>query len=299
MTNPSQASKRKPSVLGRRRTLGQGRIIDLRNGRRVDVDLSSDLSDVALVLDDRSLIETQANCPELLSSVAMVRVVEHDESDVDAASLFGHVLSRRQLFAKRTIDIAVASLAGVIAAPVVAAAAIAIKLDSPGPVFFSQVRSGRDARPFTMYKLRTMKIDNDDSQHRAYVASLIKGEASTQSGNYKIARDSRVTRCGGFLRKYSIDELPQLWNVIRGDMSLTGPRPSLPHEVSLFNSVAWQRLRVSPGLTGLWQVSGRSRLTFDEMIDLDVKYWKQWSLLGELRIILKTPKAVLGGRGTA
>jgi lipopolysaccharide/colanic/teichoic acid biosynthesis glycosyltransferase len=180
-----------------------------------------------------------------------------------------------------------------------AAAALAVRTDTRGPVLFAQERVGLGGRTFRILKLRTMVVDNDDSEHAAYVAALITGRAHTREGVYKLVGDSRITRVGRFLRRYSIDELPQLWNVLRGDMSLVGPRPALPREVALYDGHARRRLAVKPGLTGLWQVSGRCELSFVEMVDLDIAYGRDWSLLSDVRILLKTPAAALTGRGAA
>jgi lipopolysaccharide/colanic/teichoic acid biosynthesis glycosyltransferase len=200
---------------------------------------------------------------------------------------------------KRSIDV-VGSTAGlVLAAPVIAVAAAAISVESRGGWLYRQMRVGQRGRPIRIYKLRTMIAGNDDDRHRAYVASLIRGEASPRDGVFKLVDDPRRTRVGRVLRRYSIDELPQLWNVLRGDMSLVGPRAPLAHEVELYDERAHLRLTPKPGLTGLWQVSGRSRLSFDEMVDLDVRYAREWTPLLDLRILLRTPAAVFSGDGTA
>ncbi|HEV2767086.1 MAG TPA: sugar transferase [Acidimicrobiales bacterium] len=200
---------------------------------------------------------------------------------------------------KRSVDVVVAGTVLVLGLPVLAFAAVAIAVEGRGGVLFSQTRVGCNGRRFRMYKLRTMRPANDEGQHRAYVAELIRGEGRAQDGMYKLVADDRRTRVGRVLRSFSIDELPQLWNVLRGDMSVVGPRPPLPAEVALYDEAAWARMAVNPGLTGLWQVSGRSRLSFQEMVELDVRYWQEWSPLLDLRILLRTPKAVLWGRETA
>ena len=194
---------------------------------------------------------------------------------------------------KRTVDVVVATVALVVALPVIAGAALAISIESPGGWLFTQTRLGANGRPFRLYKLRTMVSGNDDAQHRAYVASLILGQGAASDGLFKLVNDPRRTRVGSILRRFSIDELPQLWNVLKGDMSLIGPRPPLPSEAELYDEATWSRMAVSPGLTGLWQVSGRSRLTFAEMVALDVRYWQNWSPLLDMRILLRTPRAVL------
>ncbi len=181
----------------------------------------------------------------------------------------------------------------------VALAALAVRLTSPGPALFVQTRVGRHGRHYRLYKLRTMYQGNDDRAHRAYVARLIAGAGERCDGVYKLVDDPRITRVGRVLRKLSIDELPQLWNVLKGDMSLVGPRPPLPHETELYPARAWGRLRVKPGITGLWQVSGRCELSFEDMVSLDVRYWQRWSFLSDLRILLKTPGTVFSRRGAA
>ena len=217
-----------------------------------------------------------------------------------ATALDGTALRHSVRFTKRLLDVLLALALGPVSLPLVAAAAVAIKLNTPGPVLFWQWRVGWNGRLFRMVKLRTMVIGNDESRHVAYVAELIRGEAAQQAGGiFKITDDPRVTRIGGLLRRLSIDELPQIFNVLRGDMSIVGPRPALPREVELYDERASQRLKVRPGLIDLWQVSGRSELDFRAMVDLDVAYWERWTLTRELTIILKTPAAVLNRRGTA
>lgn len=200
---------------------------------------------------------------------------------------------------KRAVDVGIVMILLLATSPILLVAALLIRLESPGNVIFRQVRIGADGRRFTCYKLRTMTADNDDSVSAAYVAALIDGEATATRGMYKLVADPRITRVGRLLRRFSIDELPQLWNVASGDMSLVGPRPPLPHEFERYDGTALQRLRVKPGLTGLWQVSGRCERTFAEMVALDNQYWHCWSPLLELRILLRTPGAILRGRGAA
>jgi lipopolysaccharide/colanic/teichoic acid biosynthesis glycosyltransferase len=208
-------------------------------------------------------------------------------------------LSRASRIVKRTVDIVGASLLLVVFLPVVVMAAIAIKLETPGPVLFRQSRVGKGARRFQMLKLRSMYVDNDDAIHHDYVAKLMRGEAEAHEGVFKLVHDPRVTKVGRVIRRYSVDELPQFWNVLRGDMSLVGPRPALPREVALYDGAAHQRLAVKPGVTGLWQVSGRSRLTFSDMVELDVAYWREWTLRRDIGILLRTPVAAFSGRGSA
>lgn len=194
--------------------------------------------------------------------------------------------------AKRAFDVAVALVVLVVALPVLVLAAALIRLESPGPVLFRQGRVGRGGRRFTIIKLRTMRVGGDDATHMQYVAALVNGLATPQAGIYKLD-DDRRTRVGEFLRRSSLDELPQLLNVLGGSMSLVGPRPSTPEEAELWDERARQRLQVKPGITGLWQVSGRSRLTYDEMLDLDLRYAAQRSIWLDVRILARTPFALL------
>lgn len=193
--------------------------------------------------------------------------------------------------AKRTFDV-VASLAGlVLVSPVLLVAAIAIKLTSPGPVLFRQERVGRDGRTFQLLKLRTMVVDAE----KMLPDLLDRNECDGPL--FKLRDDPRITSAGRWLRKLSIDELPQLWNVVRGDMSLVGPRPALPREVQAWNEELFERLRVRPGITGMWQVSGRSESGFEEYQRLDLFYVDNWSLLIDLGILARTIPTVLSGRG--
>jgi lipopolysaccharide/colanic/teichoic acid biosynthesis glycosyltransferase len=210
-----------------------------------------------------------------------------------------NAFSRWQRCAKRVLDLAVSVPMILVLLPLVGAAALMIKLDSRGPVLFVQTRVGQGGREFRLLKLRTMHVGNDDTCHRAYVADLIQGRAQIHGGLYKLTGDPRITRVGHYLRRLSIDEIPQLLCVIGGQMSMVGPRPPLPNEVSLYDTTTWQRMRVKPGLTGPWQVSGRSLLSFDEMVRLDVEYWKSWRFSRDVALIARTPAAVLSRRGAA
>jgi lipopolysaccharide/colanic/teichoic acid biosynthesis glycosyltransferase len=200
---------------------------------------------------------------------------------------------------KRCVDIAGSLLLLLMLLPLLAIIAVAIKLTSQGPVFYRQTRIGHGGRTFTLLKFRSMFPNCDDSLHRNYVTRMIAG-AQVPHGHeaglaiYKIVNDPRVTPVGKILRRNSLDELPQLCNVLRGDMSLVGPRPPLPYEFACYRG--WHRrrvLEVKPGLTGLWQVYGRCRTTFEEMVRLDLRYARQWSLWLDLKILLSTPAAVV------
>jgi len=212
---------------------------------------------------------------------------------------FDPVLSAGARAFKRALDLLVLLVVSpfvLVAAPFIA---IAVKMTSRGPVLFTQQRVGADGKLFRLYKFRTMFVNNDDSAHREYVAALMRDEAPQHDGMFKMTHDPRVTRVGRFLRRYSLDELPQLWNVLRGDMSIVGPRPPLLTESQDYDLTAWDRLRVPPGLTGLWQVSGRCALSFTQMVELDVEYWRTWSPMLEIRILARTPLALASTRGAA
>lgn len=198
---------------------------------------------------------------------------------------------RARLVAKNVLDVTLAAVLGVAVLPVVLGAAAAVALTSPGPAFFRQTRIGIDGRPFTMWKLRTMYADAE-----AQLAAL--READEGAGVlFKLRADPRVTPVGRVLRRFSVDELPQLWNVVRGDMSLVGPRPPLASEVDAYEDQVHRRLAVKPGVTGLWQVSGRSDLDWEESVRLDLRYADNWSVAMDLMILWKTGRAVLRGAG--
>ena len=203
----------------------------------------------------------------------------------------------RRRATKRTLDVLVATVALVVVSPVLVTAYLVVRLSSRGPGLFRQTRVGRDGKPFEILKLRTMYAANEDGRHREYVRKLLAGEARPQNGLYKLDRDERITPVGSILRRTSIDELPQLINVLRGDMSLVGPRPALPWEGTMFPAWAAPRYWVRPGITGLWQVSGRNRLTMLEGLQLDVEYVTRQSLWLDLVILLRTVPTVLAARG--
>jgi lipopolysaccharide/colanic/teichoic acid biosynthesis glycosyltransferase len=197
---------------------------------------------------------------------------------------------------KRLLDLSLAAAALLVLSPVLAVIWLAVRLTSPGPAVFRQERLGRGQRPFTMYKFRTMCTGNSDAIHRDYVGRLLaEGAPPTggEQGFYKLESDPRVTRLGAWLRRTSLDELPQLVNVVRGDMSLVGPRPVLAWEAELFNESVRVRFQVPQGLTGLWQVSGRSRLSMRQALDLDVEYVRRQSLGLDLAILARTIPAQL------
>lgn len=212
--------------------------------------------------------------------------------------------SKLYLAAKRTMDIVGSAVGLLIFVPLFLVIALAIKLTSKGPVLFRQQRIGQFGTPFVFLKFRSMYLNNDPKIHLDYIQQLISGKAERQPSNgngqgvYKLTTDPRVTRVGALLRRTSLDEFPQFINVLRGEMSLVGPRPPIPYEVDGYQ--AWHRRRVleaKPGITGLWQVSGRSRVGFDEMVRLDVRYAMQRSFWLDLKILLLTPRAVILGEG--
>jgi lipopolysaccharide/colanic/teichoic acid biosynthesis glycosyltransferase len=181
-------------------------------------------------------------------------------------------------------------------APVIALCVAAVRLTSPGPIIFRQSRIGRNQEPFLMLKFRTMYADADDRVHREQAMREMRGDGAGDGRcAFKDERDPRITPVGRFLRRYSLDEIPQLVNVLRGDMALVGPRPSLPYEAELFPSWANERYQCRPGMTGLWQVSGRSHLSLVEMLELDCRYVREWGLRSDLNILVRTPQAVLEG----
>ncbi|MBA3842400.1 MAG: sugar transferase [Actinobacteria bacterium] len=205
-------------------------------------------------------------------------------------------LSRASRLIKRGIDFAGSAAGLLLIAPLFAAIAVAVRIDSPGPVFFRQRRLGMGMREFTVLKFRTMKADTDESPHREYINRLMTEEIAPEQGAlYKLARPGQVTRVGRFLRKTSLDEIPQLVNVLRGDMSLVGPRPCIPYETDHFKPHHFERFRVPAGLTGLWQVTGRAHTTFGDALDLDVAYARSWSLGLDLRLLARTPLLMLFG----
>ena len=214
--------------------------------------------------------------------------------------LFREPLSNAARVLKRTFDLLVSALAILLLLPLWLLIALLIKLDSKGPVFYTQERVGMDGRLFLVFKFRTMKAGAESDVHREYQRAFIAGHAEANLSDngkptYKLLTDPRITRVGKFLRRTSLDEVPQLLNVLMGDMSIVGPRPPIPYEVEAYELWHRKRLDMKPGLTGLWQVSGRNRLPFEEMVRLDLFYIENWSLLLDLKIILRTALVMLEG----
>ena len=204
---------------------------------------------------------------------------------------------------KRMIDIVGSLAALIVFSPLLAVIAVAVKLTSKGPILFQQPRVGQHGVPFKFLKFRSMRTDSDPKMHREFINEFIRGSSNAPQGQtgpkmYKITDDPRVTRVGRFIRRTSLDELPQFWNVLRGEMSLVGPRPPIPYELESYRPWHKRRiLEVKPGITGLWQIYGRSRTTFDEMVRLDLRYARTWSILMDLRILVQTPRAMFSGEG--
>ncbi len=206
-------------------------------------------------------------------------------------------------FIKRFIDVLASLTVLILGFPFFLAITVLIKITSRGPVFFKQERIGEQGTPFALFKFRTMKQDCDDTLHREFTKNFIKGQMD-QSGLdgggdnlYKIVRDPRITAVGSFLRKTSLDELPQFINILKGEMTLVGPRPPLKYEYEHYDEWHKYRLKVRPGLTGLWQVNGRSSVPFHEMVMLDLYYIEHWSLLLDFKIMLRTVPVMLAGTG--
>jgi lipopolysaccharide/colanic/teichoic acid biosynthesis glycosyltransferase len=211
--------------------------------------------------------------------------------------------SRSTAILRRLFDIVFALTLILLLSPLLIGLALAVRLDSRGSALFRQRRVGYLEREFTLFKFRSMRTDADPRSHQEYVTALIKGGETNSSGGretlYKVAVDNRITPVGRWIRRWSLDELPQLFNVVRGDMTLVGPRPAIPYEVAEYPSWYRERFSVKPGLTGFWQVSGRSERTYEEMVRLDIEYAERRSLALDLSILLKTPWVVLSRKGAA
>jgi exopolysaccharide biosynthesis polyprenyl glycosylphosphotransferase len=273
------------------------------------------LEDVERIADDQRIDHVIVALPSA-SHAAILRIVDHcrqgqvsfklvpdlyemslNRVDVDTVSgipLIGlkdvSIVGWNAL-TKRVIDVIVSALALLVLSPLLAVVALLIKLESSGPIMYRHTRIGKNRQPFTMYKFRSMRQDAD--RERTALLTEVDGDRRL----FKDRQDPRRTKVGTFIRRWSIDELPQFWNVLIGDMSVVGPRPQIPPEVASYEDWHYKRLAISPGLTGLWQVSGRSELTFDEMVIYDIYYIENWSLGLDFRILLRTVPAVLQGRG--
>ncbi len=216
---------------------------------------------------------------------------ERLEWDLPGTLVWGQQAKHFQMTFKRIIDVVVASVLLALLAALLIVVAFAIKIDSPGPVFYPHVRVGHNGRRFRMFKFRSMVVDADKAKQG------LLSQNETDAPLFKISNDPRRTRVGQFIRRFSIDEFPQLINVLQGHMSLVGPRPGLPDEAAQYDSNDAHRVVAVPGMTGLWQVSGRSLLSFEEMVELDVQYARNWSIWLDLMTLIKTVPVILGGKG--
>jgi lipopolysaccharide/colanic/teichoic acid biosynthesis glycosyltransferase len=203
--------------------------------------------------------------------------------------------------AKRILDVVIAGIALTLGLPLALGIALIVVASSRGPILFRQERIGLNGRRFTLWKFRTMHASSTDALHRDYVLPMIRGtpHGASSQGVFKLQGDARVTRIGALLRRTSLDEFPQFFNALRGDMSVVGPRPALAYEVDAYEPWQLERLQVRPGITGWWQVSGRNRMSYLEMCQRDIEYVRDWSLLWDLRIMLRTPWVMMSNSGRA
>jgi exopolysaccharide biosynthesis polyprenyl glycosylphosphotransferase len=273
-------------------------LIELLDVERVVIAFSNEPDEKLLALIRMlSDIEVQIDIVPRLFDLVSPRVGIHTVEGLPLVGLPPARLSPSSQLLKRAIDIVGASVALLLTAPLFAFIALRVKLDSQGPIFFRQTRLGINMRHFTALKFRTMRMDTDQDEHREYIKRISKGDAQVHgNGLFKLDRSDSVTRFGAWLRKTSLDELPQLLNVLRGDMSLVGPRPCIPYETEQFEPHQFERFVVPAGITGLWQVTARANSTFGEALDMDVDYVRGWSLGLDLRLICKTPTQLLRQR---
>jgi lipopolysaccharide/colanic/teichoic acid biosynthesis glycosyltransferase len=303
MVTAISSSTRETDVLGwyeQKVTLG---ILITEIGQADDAAIDTIIQKVSLVIQRAVSFETY--CRLKLVFRVFPQAIEKLANYDRGLFLYPDLSSRYELkragrVIKRAVDICGSSFALIGFLPAFAVIAVLVKMTSPGPVLFCQNRVGQYGKEFIFFKFRTMYVDNDQRIHREYVTKLIAGASDPEHANgvYKLTNDPRVTPLGRFLRKMSLDELPQFVNVLRDDMSLVGPRPPLPYEYERYQT--WHKRRVlelKPGLTGLWQVEGRSRTTFDEMVRMDLRYANIRSLWLDLKILMRTPAAMLSGRG--
>jgi lipopolysaccharide/colanic/teichoic acid biosynthesis glycosyltransferase len=303
MVTAISSSTRETDVLGwyeQKVTLG---ILITEIGQADDAAIDAIIQKVSLVL--QRAVSPETYCRLKLVFRVFPQAIEKLANYDRKLILYPDLSSRLELKRagggiKRAVDICGSLFALIGFLPVFAAVAVLVKMTSPGPVLFCQIRVGQYGKEFIFFKFRTMYVDNDQRIHREYVTKLIAGASDPEHANgvYKLTNDPRVTPLGRFLRKMSLDELPQFVNVLRDDMSLVGPRPPLPYEYERYQT--WHKRRVlelKPGLTGLWQIEGRSRTTFDEMVRMDIRYANIRSLWLDLKILMRTPAAMLFGRG--
>jgi exopolysaccharide biosynthesis polyprenyl glycosylphosphotransferase len=280
------------------------RLLDVVRDRRVErvVIAFGSLSDEDTLALIRSLrdLDVQIDIVPRLFEAVPAKIDIHSVEGVALLGLRPARLSRSSRAIKRGLDLLGATIGLVLTSPFFAYAALRIKLDSRGPVFFRQERLGEEMHEFTALKFRTMRVGSDTEKHREYVKSIMSTKAAPVAGGlYKLDRGDEVTRFGHWLRKTSLDELPQLINVLKGDMSLVGPRPCIAYETEYFAPHHFERFLVPAGLTGLWQVTARARTTFAEALDMDVAYARSWSLGLDLWILARTPIQVFRQRGAA
>ena len=250
------------------------------------------------VLDLCKLTPAAVRVNSTLFDIIHKKTVSDSYFDVPLASLGNHVGHTGGVFFKRTFDIVFSALGLLILAPLLVGIALLIKLSSPGPVLYKQTRIGRNGKPFKFYKFRSMRLGSDDDTDRVRkMKAFIGGDHLNSNGSTKIVNESKVTPIGHFIRKTSIDEMPQLINVLQGDMSMVGPRPCLPYEYAVYKEWHKRRLSVTPGCTGLWQVSSRSECGFDDMVMLDLYYIDNMSPWLDIQLILKTIPVMAFGRG--
>jgi exopolysaccharide biosynthesis polyprenyl glycosylphosphotransferase len=276
-------------------------LVDTYSVDRVIFAFSNDSHSLSLEL-IRSLRDSgvQVDLIPRLFEIIGPKIEVHAVEGVPLIGLPSDRIPRTSQAFKRVLDLVGAAVGLLLAAPLLALAACLIRLDSPGPVLFRQRRLGKDMRQFTLLKFRTMRTDVDDAPHREFIAATAASATAARSnGLFKLDRDDAVTRVGRWLRKTSLDELPQLINVLRGDMSLVGPRPCLAYETQHFAPHHFERFLVPAGLTGLWQVHARAHSTFGEALDLDVLYVRSWSLGLDLSLIARTPLQLIRSSGTA
>ena len=248
----------------------------------------------------QEILSVMATCQERAIRFSMVpnlfnvltsRIQVRDIAGVPIFVLDERIFLRSSRILKRSIDLLIGGISTLLASPVILIVGVLIKLDSRGPIVLAQTRIGKGARPFTVYKFRSMRVDAEA------LRDSLEDLNESQGPLFKMRRDPRITRVGRVIRKLSIDELPQLINVFKGEMSLVGPRPPLPSEVDLYESWQRKRFEVLPGITGLAQISGRSDLSFDETLRFDFFYIENWSPLMDVKIMLKTLPGVVLGRG--
>lgn len=270
-------------------------IVDSVREHRIDtVVIASSAFDhevVARMIADLRVVDVDLHISSGLFEVLTSRIAVTEIAGVPLITVKGLGMSRLNRIAKRIFDLTVATLVLIVGLPVWIALALAVKFSSSGPILYAQERVGRDGVRFGMKKFRSMYSDADARLRELQEHNEASGPM------FKIKNDPRVTPVGRFMRKFSLDEFPQLINVLRGEMSLVGPRPPLPREVDRYSSADWRRLEVVPGMTGLWQVSGRSSLTFDDMVRLDVFYIENWSVALDISLMLRTVPAVVFARG--